>query len=177
MKLTEGLEYMDMENQVTPILGIDEFKSNIGEDSEMIVLNFIVSSKQAGEDLVNWFERGYEWIVDAEISPGEVLDKKYYVFVEMDRRSSAPKRIFEMLQDLTTLTGLKAENWKIKINDQKYPASVDELKKHMILSSTEYKADQEKDLNEWREIAGIPTINTSNKDEELLIWQRQAGII
>jgi hypothetical protein len=178
MKLTEGLQYMDMENQITPVLGIDEFKSNIGDDSEMIVLNFTVAGKEVGKDLVSWLERGYEWIVDADVSPGEVLDKKYYVFAEMDRRSSAPKRIFELLQDLNTLTGIEAENWKIKIDDEKYPASVENLQKHMIVSPVEYAVDQEKDLNEWREIAGIPTINKhKTTDEDLLNWKRQAGII
>lgn len=178
MRLQEGLEYMDMENQITPLLGIDKFKSNIGDDSEMIVLDFIANSKQVAEDLAAWFERGYDWIVDADVSPGEVLDKKWYVFVEMHRRSTAPRRIFELLQDLKTLTGLKAEDWKIEIGNEKYPASIDVMDKNMTLSSTEYKLADEKDLNEWREIAGIPTVNAINvKDEELLNWQRQAGII
>lgn len=177
-QLNEGLNYMDMENHVTPILGIDQFKSRIGEDKDIIVLNFIVDGEAVGNDLVDWLERGYDWIIDSEVSPGEVLDKKYYVFSEMNRRSTAPKRIMELLDDLKTLTGISADNWELKIDKTKYPASEEIISKNVILNSNEYASAKEKDLNEWREIAGLKTIKTyDNTDVDLLNYQRQAGII
>lgn len=177
-QLNEGLNYMDMEHHVTPVLGIDQFKSRIGEDKDIIVLNFIVDGEAVGNDLVDWLERGYDWIIDSEVSPGEVLDKKYYVFSEMNRRSTAPKRIMELLDDLTTLTGIKPEDWKFKIGNTKYPASEELISKMIKLDPHEYMSEKEKELNEWREIAGLKTIKTyDNSDIELLNYQRQAGII
>lgn len=175
--LTESLSYMDMKDHVTPILGIDEFDSQIGENSDIITLNFIVDGESVGNDLVDWLERGYEWIIDSDISPGEVLDKKFYVFAELNRSSTAPKRIIELIDDLETLTGLKEKDWSVKINGKRIPASEDNIKKHIILKPQEYKERLEKDLNEWREIAGIPQKKSIVKDEEILQWQRQAGII
>lgn len=177
-QLNEGLNYMDMEHHVTPILGIDQFKSRIGEDKDIIVLNFIVDGEAVGSDLVDWLERGYDWVIDSEVSPGEVLDKKYYVFAEMNRRSTAPERIMELLDDLKTLTGISADNWELKIDKTKYPASEEIISKNVILNSNEYASTKEKDLNEWREIAGLKTIKTyDNTDVDLLNYQRQAGII
>lgn len=175
--LTESLSYMDMKDHVTPILGIDEFDSQIGDNSDIITLNFIVDGDSVGNDLVDWFERGYEWVIDSDISPGEVLDKKFYVFVELNRSSTAPKRIMELLDDLETLTGLTSEDWEIKLSNKKMPASEENIKKNLITRPQEYKERLEKDLNEWRNIAGISHKKTIIEDEEILNWQRQAGII
>lgn len=175
--LVEGLNYKDMVDQVVPTLLIDEFKSRIGEDSDIIVLTFIVNGEKVGNDLVDWLERGYEWIIDAEVSPGEVLDKKYYVFAEMNRRSSASKRIIEILEDLYTLTDIKIGDWNLKIGGKKYPATVDTIEKHLELNPAKYNNEKEHELNEWREIAGLKTVKTYTEDSDILEWKRKAGII
>ncbi len=175
--LTEGLNYQDMKNHVVPLLSIDEFKSRIGNDKDIIVLTFVVSAEAVGNDLVDWLERGYDWIIDAEISPGEVLDKKYYVFAEMNRRSSAAKRIIELLEDLYTLTDIKVDSWRLKIEDKKYPATQDTIKRFVKLNSADYANSEEGELNEWREMAGIPTVKTYESDVDIQEWQRRAGII
>lgn len=175
--INEGLSYHDMKDQVTPILSIDEFKSTIGEDSDIIVLTFIVSGEKVANDLVDWFERGYEWIIDSETSPGEVLDKKYYVFAELNRRSSAAKRIVELLDDMSTLTDMSLEDWEIKVDDEKIKATVEDIQNNVILNPNEYTRSQEHELNEWREIAGIPTFKTyDDKDEDIMQLQRLARI-
>lgn len=175
--LTESLSYLDMKGHITPLLGIDEFDSQIGHNSEIITLNFIVDGQAVGEDLVHWFERGYEWVIDSDISPGEVLDRKYYVFVELNRTSTAPQRILELLNDLDTLTDLKQENWQVKINNEKMPATIENIKNNIILKPSEYKNRIEGELNEWRELANLPVKNNKIEDEELLNWQRYAKII
>jgi len=177
IQITEGLNYKDMEGQVTPIFGIDQFKSQIGEDSDIIVLNFIVSGKDVGDDLVAWFERGYDWIIDADVSPGEVLDKKFYVFAEMNRTSTAPRRIMELLDDLHTLTDIKKDGWKVKIGDNKYPASEKNISELVPCSAVKYKEKNESELNEWRQIAGLPTVTIHQSDKELIAWKRRAGIM
>lgn len=166
-----------MVDQVTPVLGIDEFQSRIGEDSDIMVLNFIVSGQDVGGDLVDWLERGYDCIIDAEVSPGEVLDKKYYVFAEMNRRSSSAKRIMEMLDDLNTLTDIKADEWEFSIDGKRMPATVEAIQAHVALTPSEYKKGHEGELNEWREIAGLPTVKIHEDNPDLMDWKRTAGII
>lgn len=177
MRLNESLEHLDMEDKVTPLLLIDEFKSQIGDDSDIIVLTFIVDGLEVGEDLVDWLERGYDFIIDAEVSPGEVLDKKYYVFAEMNRRSSASFRIIEIVEDLKTLTGIEVDGWEVKINGEKYQLGKEVIKQHLTLSPAEYKQLKDGELNEWREIAGLKTSVVYEQDEDIKNIQRQAGII
>lgn len=176
-QLNESLNYMDMEDQITPLLGIDEYKSKLGEDAEVITLSFVVDSKEAGEDLVIWLERGYEFIIDAEISPGQVERGKYYVFVEMNRRPSSPRKIMEIISDLETLTGIKSDDWSIKVDRDRYPATAENIQRYVPLSANDYRSKNEKELNEWREIAHIKSAKTVvDVDEDLRAIQRQAGI-
>lgn len=168
--------YLDMESHVTPLLGLDQFKSKIGEDSDIIVMNFTVDGEKVGEDLVDWLERGYDWIIDAEISPGEVLDKKYYVFAEMNRSSTASRRIIEALEDLKTLTGIDLSDWTIKVGNKRFPATVENIERVVVLNPNDYEREEDIELNEWRDMAGISRKPSHKFDEELLNLQRQARI-
>lgn len=175
--LVEGLKYMDMEGQLVPYVGVDEFKSTVGSDDDLITLNFVAKSKAVAEDLAEWFERGYDCVVDAAASPGEVTEGKWFVFVEMNRRQTAPKDIMEMIEDLETLTGLKPSEWKMKIADKKAIPSSEFIKDSLEISPHEYRLTHgDQALNEWREIAGIPTVSTYENDEAIRAIKRQAGI-
>ena len=76
-------------------------------NKDIVTITFKVNSELAANDLVTWFERGYDFVLDASVSEGEIKPGKYLVFVEMDRRSKVPERIISVLADLETLTGLK----------------------------------------------------------------------
>ena len=96
-QLNESLQYLDMERQMLPILNIDQYESKIGDNSDYVTISFTMNSKAAADDLCSWLERGYDWVIDAETSPGEVNKGKFLVFVEMNRRLRVPERIIEML--------------------------------------------------------------------------------
>ena len=90
----------------------------MGKDSDIVTLTFIVNSKLAGDDLVGWLERGYDFVLDASLSDGEIEPGKYLVFAEMNRRTSVPERIINILEDLETLTDIKLKDWSISIEDE-----------------------------------------------------------
>ncbi len=75
--LVEGFDYRDLEGQMEPIITVDEYKANMGDDDEVVTISFTVKGRQASEDLVEWFERGYNWILDSEVSDGQVSRGKY----------------------------------------------------------------------------------------------------
>lgn len=178
-QLNEGLDYHDMKGQLEPVLSIDEYAAKVGEDSDIITLAFIVHSDAVGEDLVNWLEIGYDFILDASVSEGELESGKWLVFVELERRHSAPEKIHEILEDLKTLTDLSAKDWKIKIDDRKHDASIESMKKNIILSPREYKNTKENldDLNEMRRIANLDNVNAySNIDDEIRKYIMNAGL-
>jgi hypothetical protein len=177
-QLNEGLDYHDMLGQVQPKLSVDEYKAKMGKDSEIVTLAFTVNSKLAGQDLVSWLEIGYDYVLDASVSDGEVSPGKYLVFVELDRRSNVPSRIIEMLEDLKTLTDLKVEDYKINVDDEEYTADLDTLKQVIITSPKEYKniKDKDKDLNEMRTIANLDTKIIHDNDSYIKYVKAIAGI-
>lgn len=166
-----------MEHQVKPVVGVDVYKSQIGSDDEISTVNFTTKSRACADDLVDWLERGYDFVLDAATSPGEVADGEYLVFVEMNRRSTLPARVVEMVSDLQTLTGLTPDDWRVKIGDEMYPLTVDAIKSRVAISPQDYREEQDKELNEWRDIAGIKAVKMfDSTDPDLLAMQRQAGI-
>ena len=184
MKLTEGLDYHDLEGMLEPIVSIDEYSAHMGKDSEIVTLAFIVKSQAAGNDLADWFERGYDWVLDAEVSEGELTPGRYLVFVEMARRTSAPDRIIELLDDLDTLSALSLKDWTLRFDDEDYAADADELRQVITVSPHEYREeDKEKEqeeeagLNEMRKAAGIPEKKIyNNSDPELKKYLALAGL-
>jgi hypothetical protein len=169
--LNEGLDYMDLENQVNNKVSIDEYAAKTGSDDETITLAFTVKGQLASEDLTDWFERGYDFVIDASPSDGEISVGKYLVFVEMNRRSKAPTRIIEMLEDLETLTGIKLKDWIVEVDGEEYDADEEVLKQVMTLSPHEYRLENEKDeegLNEMRQLSGMETNNKFNEQDEAI---------
>lgn len=174
-----ALDYMDLEEQLSNIVTIDEYAAKMGKDSDIITLTFTVYSKLAAEDLVTWFERGYDFVLDASVSEGEIEPGKWLVFVEMERRSKAPQRICNLLSDLETLTGYKLEDWTAKIEGDDVVADEDNIRNKMILNPNEYKnlKDTEEDkLNEYRELAGLETKKKYIEDEYIKNIKMMAGL-
>lgn len=162
MKLNEGLDYHDLEGQLEPIISIDEYAAHMGKDSEIVTIAFIVRSQAAGGDLADWFERGYDWVLDAEVSEGELTPGRYLVFVEISRRTSAPGRIIELLDDLETLSDIPLKDWTVRVSEEDHPAEEEVLAQVLTVSPHEYREEDdakaeedEAGLNEMRVAAGI----------------------
>jgi len=175
--LFEGFDHMDLENQVIPKISIDEYSAKAGTDDELVTVAFTVKGESASKDLTEWFERGYNWVIDAAVSDGELSPGKYLVFVELNRRTTAPEKIVELVEDLETLTGLKPHEWTVEINDEEFDCDVGQIKSQMILSPQQYRETKEEGLNEMRELAGNTTKNVyTNKDSILKDFISKAGL-
>lgn len=178
--ITEGLDFHDMVGQIEPIVTVDEYSAKMGKDSDIVTLSFTVGSEVAGNDLVDWFERGYEWVLDASLSEGEVEVGKYLVFVEMNRRSTVPNRIVELLKDLKTLTNMKLSEWIVEVDGDPHSPDESNLKKVIICNPNEYKLEKERaeELNEMRLRAGIDAkpIYSTEKDSEIKDFLSKAGL-
>lgn len=178
--INEGLDYQDLVGQVEPKVSVDEYAAKMGKDSDIVTLAFILNSEAAGNDLVDWFERGYEYVLDASISDGELKPGQHLVFVEMKRRSAVPDRICELLSDLETLTDMPIEEWKVQVDEKDYPADPAVLKDVITISPSEYRNEEEKEeeLNEMREIAGLShkDVHKKKADPELQAFLNIAGL-
>jgi hypothetical protein len=180
-----ALDYMDLEGQLKDKITIDEYAAKMGKDSDIVTLTFTTNSKLAAKDLVTWFERGYDFVLDASVSDGEIEPGEWLVFVEMDRRSKVPSRIITLLEDLETLTGIDVADWTAEIDGEEYEASEEIMKEKMILNPNEYKSvkgDEDKDeetegeLNEMRLRAGLDVKTTYVEDEYIKNLKAIAGM-
>lgn len=176
--LNEGFDYMDLEGIVLPRVTIDEYAAKIGKNKDIVTLTFFVNSKLAADDMVTWFERGYDFVLDASVSDGEIKPGRYLVFVEMERRSRVPERVCKLLSDLDTLTGLKLHDWTIGIEKDDFEASEEVIRQRVVLNPNLYKAvtDAEKELNEYREIANLPSKQIYEEDDYIKSIRNMAGL-
>lgn len=165
-----ALDYMDLKGQLKDKITIDEYAAKMGKDSDIVTVTFTTNSKLAAQDLVTWFERGYDFVLDASVSDGEIDSGKWLVFVEMDRRRRVPNRIITLLSDLETLTGIKINDWITEIDGEEYEASEEVMREKMILNPNEYKMekdpeDEDAGLNEMRLRAGLDVQPNYIEDE------------
>ena len=157
-----------MVDMIKPTVYVDEFKSKVGEDDAYVVLSFYVHNIIVAEDLVNWFETGYTWIIDADRSPGEIEPNRYLVFVEMKRRTQLIEQIKEMLEDFATLTDLELKDWTITYDGNDYEFDAEVLTNVLILSPQSYREIHEMELNEMRMASGIPHKNVYRGTDDAL---------
>jgi len=174
--LREALEYKDMEGMIKPTIHVDEFAAKMGDDDDIIVISFFVRGEQAARDLVNWFEKGYDWVMDADRSPGEIRPGRYLVYIEMRRRSTAGERVAEAIEDLATLTEFEPADWTMHYDGKTTLFSKEEFDRQVPLSPKDYRAQKERDLNEMRAAAGIEPVQVFEREQDIRQLQSAAGI-
>jgi len=176
--LSESLAFKDLEGLMKSTVHVDEFASKMGDDDDIIVISFFVRDQQAAKDLMNWFEKGYDFVVDADRSPGEIKPNRYLVYVELRRRSTAGGHIEQLLTDLNTLTEFDVDDWSMHYKGKDVPFTRDAFDSMVPLSPRAYRERYEKDLNEVRVAAGLPVVTSYNrKDPALQSIQSAAGIL
>jgi len=173
----ETLEYKDMEGLLKPVIHVDEFTSKMGEDDDIIVVSFFIRDNKAAKDLMNWFEKGYDFVIDADRSPGEIKPNRFLVYVEIRRRSSAGAHVQQLLDDLATLTEFEPKDWTMVYEGKEVPFTQEEFERIVPLSPKEYRKTHDEDLNEMRVAAGLPTKTYYEQDDAIKSIQAAAGIL
>jgi hypothetical protein len=120
-QLNEGLRSGDLKDLVSDLFTVDRFRSKLGEDRDVVVLGFQVNEKHPATDLMEFIERGYSFVLDADMSAGEERDGKYQVFVEIERTPNLPGQ----LKDLLSGVGQLCDCYDWRFVYQKSPQSVD----------------------------------------------------
>lgn len=111
-KLFEGLRTNDLDGLVSDRFTVDQFKSKMGNDADIIVLAFKVTDKFPATDLMEFIEKGYSYVLDADISTGEEKDGKYRVFVELARDAKVSKEVEHLLRGISQLCN--CNKWRFK---------------------------------------------------------------
>ena len=183
----------DLARLVHDELHIDEYKSKMGTDADVCVVSFKVSGKEPSADLVSFIEKGYDFVLDADVSSGEKEGGDYLVFVELERTEKLPEQIIEIMEDIMNLTDQKTDEWRVRY----YKSATDNeltqesLAKIIPLTPEAYDAkygdeDEEVDATEPEDItqdldamkaaAGVPVTTKAPKNEYTESLRVAAGL-
>ena len=164
-----GLRTGDLRNLVSHVFEIDSYQSKMGEDSEVVVLTFSVEGKEPAEDLMNFVEKGYDFVLDADVTPGEQADGKYKVFVELERRERTPEQILEIADGVSKLTSNEDLEFRYYKSFKSYNLNLQELQAKVPTDKAGYDSIvNENNLNNFKNFFNRSFLDEVNLNEGIL---------
>ena len=173
-----AIEVGDLEDVLKLQIEVDVYKSKIGRDDKNCVISFFVEDREAANDLTAFFEKGYNFVLDADVSSGEVAKNLYVVFVEIRRLSTLYDHVHKLLMDLRAACSALPEDWSFRYKRQRkfVPLTREAFDSIVPLSSRKYRKINDKPLNDMRQAAGLPVKNPPVEDEDIKNFQHLAGL-
>jgi hypothetical protein len=137
--LEEGLKSNDLKGFVDHIITIDTYKSKMGEDKDVAVIGFRVKDRLPAIDLMEFIERGYSFVLDADISSGEESDGQYSVFVEIERNRRLPENIEKILKGVTNLVDDQEWRYRYYKDFKSKPVTLESITETVPCSAEAYE--------------------------------------
>ncbi len=137
-QLNEGLRPEDLKEMVHNTFDVDTFRSKMGEDQDVCVVSFKVKDRSPAKDLMEFIEKGYPFVLDADVSSGEDNKGEYSVFVEISRTPKLAEQIKELTYGVKKLTGIEDFKFKYYKEDSIHEATEDNFKNHIPSTSRDY---------------------------------------
>jgi hypothetical protein len=181
LQLNENLEASDLKRLVHNELHIDEYKSKMGDDADVCVISFKVAGKEPSADLVSFIEKGYDFVLDADVSSGEKDGGDYLVFVELERSPKLPAQIMIIMNDLMNLTTQKTSEWRVRYYKslKDYELSEEQLASVIVLTPEKYNRKYDKDqeeIDQLKTAAGVDVTTTAPVNDFTEGLLRAAGL-
>jgi hypothetical protein len=128
---------------VSPTFSIDQFKSKMGKDQDVVVVAFKVKEKLPATDLMEFIEKGYQFVLDADMSTGEERDGQYSVFVELERTEDVPQQIVEIVGGMGLLCNHDEWHFRYFKDPNTYNATEQELAANIPLTEEDYLSNMQ----------------------------------
>lgn len=146
-----GLQSGDLNFLVDKIIEVDSYKSKMGEDSNIVTLAFSSFNNESAKDLENFIEKGYPFVLDADVSSGEQTDGTYKVFVELERNKDIPMQILEIADGVKKLANLEDVRFRYYKNFKSFPLDEENLNNIIPVDSESYNITiQETSLENYK---------------------------
>jgi hypothetical protein len=169
-----GLRQEDLKDMVYRVFEVDSFKSKMGDDKDIVTISFSVKEQAAAKDLENFIEKGYNFVLDADATPGEQSDGTYKVFVEIERNRHVPEQIMEIVDGVKKLSGLDELKYRYYKNFKSVDASEESLSETIPLDSDSYDGTiQEARANNYKEFFNRSYVEDISMLEESIIIQKK----
>ena len=178
IRLREGLEQGDLKRLVHTEMHVDDFKSKLGRDEDVVVISLKVTGKEPATDIVNFVEKGYEWVIDADVSSGEMDDGDYIVFIECDREPTVASNVMSMMKDLMNLTEQDISEWTVRYrNGRERPLTEETLEDLIPKTPSEYKQQfGHQEIDKLKATAGVEVTTKAPKNDMTESLRIAAGI-
>jgi hypothetical protein len=111
-QLNEGMRALDLKDMIHPMFEVDTFRSKMGEDRDVCVVSFQVKDRNPAKDLMEFIEKGYDFVLDADVASGENNKGEYAVFVELSRTPKLAEQIKDLTRGVKKLTGIEEFTFK-----------------------------------------------------------------
>jgi hypothetical protein len=144
----------------------------MGSYEDIVVLSFTVNEENPAKDLVSFIERGYSFVLDADVSSGEQDDGMYRVFVEIERDEKIGEQIMELIDGVSKLAGRNDFKFRYYKGFKSIPVSAETLISEIPVDVEEYKKTvTESNMNNFKNFFNRSYLESIDltEDEELII--------
>lgn len=164
-----GLQKGDLSDLIYNIFEIDGYQSKMGSDKEIVVVSASVKDKAVGDDLVNFIEKGYNFVLDADVTSGEQSDGTYKVFVEMERNKEVPANILELVDGITKLGSLENPRFRYYKSFKSFPFDEVSLSENIPLDPKLYdEVVNESNLSNYKNFFNRSYVDDINVYEDIM---------
>lgn len=169
-----GLRANDLESMVDEIFEIDSYASKMGEDKNIVTISFSLKEKAAADDLANFLEKGYSFILDADVTSGEQSDGTYKVFVELERNKDAPEQIYEIMDGLQKLSGKDKFRFRYYKGFRSHDATLEHIKELVPTDPDQYGINiTENNLNNYKEFFNRSFLDSVEMAEDVITIKKK----
>jgi hypothetical protein len=146
-----GIKNGDLVDSVLKKVSLDEFEPKTGDERNVAVLGFHVTTDGAAQDLYSFLNGSIVETRDVEVSPNPNDEGYYMVFVELDRTGGMMESVEGLIAEVENVAGQL--RWQVKTPYMEDYLPIDEASKYIqtdaddYLTAQEYKDKLEQELN------------------------------
>jgi len=165
MSLRQG----DLRNLVDSVFEVDSFASKMGDDKNIVTISFSVKDKKPAEDLANFLEKGYNFILDADVTAGEQSDGTYKVFVEIQRERGVHENITEIIDGVSKLADIDDFKFRYYKDFRSKSATLEEFQSNIPEEPENYGIIAvESNLNNFKNFFNRSYVETVDMKHDIL---------
>lgn len=139
------LKRFELKDTISPDVGVDNYKSKMGKDREVVVISFSCITEKAASGVSNFVEKSFIDVLDTEVSPNPDVTNRYIVFIELKRDNKFVNNFCELIKDIENVSD--DVDWNIRVGRNKSTFKKDDKKLKYALD----KLVSMYDINEFME--------------------------
>jgi len=163
----------DLVDLVDKIVEIDNYKSKMGTDKDIITLAFTVKTRDAADDFAKFIEAGYPFVLDADKTAGELDSGDHKVFVELERNKNACDDIMEIMYGVRNICDAPFK-FRYYKNFRSLDFTEDNLKNNIPMDKDSYdRAVEQNKLDNYKTFFNRSFLDSIEIDGDDLIIEKK----